>query len=77
MLLELHCVRTQLDNLSEDQLTRFEFFIRSHLSRNKVESIITNTLGSQRGQLVTPEMAIVVGGLAKLFTGDLIETGLV
>lgn len=66
--------RTQLDKLNEDQLTRFEFFVRSHLSRNKVESIISSTLGSQRGQLVTSDMAIVVGGLAKLFIGDLIET---
>ena len=68
--------RTQLEKLDEDQLTRFEFFIRSHLSRGKVENIIANTLGSQRAQLVTSDMAIVVGGLAKLFVGDLIETAL-
>ena len=59
--------------MSEDQLTRFEFFVRSHLPRNKIKDIIIAKLGSKSGKEVTDEMAIVVGSLAKLFCGELIE----
>ena len=29
-------IKSHLDEMSEEQLTRFEFFIRSHLTRSKV-----------------------------------------
>lgn len=65
--------RQQLDNMSEEQLTRFEFFVRSHLPRGKVKEILANALGPK--YTVTDEMAIVVCGLAKLFVGEVTEIG--
>lgn len=65
--------RQQLDSMSEDQLTRFEFFVRSHLPRARVKDIITNALGGKHN--ITDEMAIVVCGLAKLFVGEITEIG--
>jgi hypothetical protein len=59
--------------MSEEQLTRFEFFVRSHLPRGKVKEILANALGPK--YTVTDEMAIVVCGLAKLFVGEVTEIG--
>ncbi len=73
----IHCFlcRMYLDTMSEEQLTRFEYYVRSHLSRTKVENIISSTLSSiNKGGQVSSEMSIVVGGLAKLFLGELMET---
>eukprot|EP01038_Epipyxis_sp_PR26KG_P007395 gene7395-10079_t len=74
-------IRQELDNMSEEQLTRFEFFIRSHLPRNKVKDIITQALDSTvytsrtiaSANVVTDEISITVCGLAKLFIGELVE----
>jgi len=62
--------------MSEEQLTRFEFFVRSHFPRKKIKEIILAKLGSKNPKDVTDEMAIVVGSLAKLFCGELMGTGL-
>jgi hypothetical protein len=66
--------------MDDDQLTRFEFFSRSHFPREKIKEIIRCKLGideldhrSSSGVEVTEEMAIVVGSLAKAFCGDLVE----
>jgi hypothetical protein len=59
--------------MTEEQLTRFEFFVRSHLPRNKVKDILSNAFGPKYN--ITDEMAIVVSGLAKLFVGELTEIG--
>lgn len=63
--------RQQIENMSEEQLTRFEFFVRSHLSRARVKDIMTRALDSK--YIITDEMGIVAGGLAKLFIGEIIE----
>jgi len=34
-----------LDSMTDEQLTRFEFFVRSHLSRSKVKDILQQTIG--------------------------------
>ena len=57
--------------MNEEQLTRFEFFVRSHLPRARVKEILSRTLGPKF--IVTDEMAIVVSGLAKLFVGEITE----
>ena len=59
--------------MTEEQLTRFEFFVRSHLPRNKVRDILSNAMEPK--YVVTDEMAIVVSGLAKLFIGEMTEIG--
>jgi hypothetical protein len=64
-------IKRKLDALSEEQLNRFEFFVRSHLSRGKIKEILSKTLGSK--YTVTDDMAIVCGGLSKLLVGELID----
>jgi hypothetical protein len=59
--------------MSDEQLMRFEFFVRSHLSRSAVKELVEKTISNKYP--VSDEMAIVVGGLAKLYIGELIETG--
>ena len=67
--------RSQLDEMTEDQLTRFEFFVRSHFPKKKIKEIISAKLASSNSKETTDEMAIVVGSLAKLFCGELIDGG--
>ena len=71
--------RSKLDQLSEEQLTRFEFFIRSHFSRKYMKEMLTESLGikGSKDYQITDEMAIIVSSLAKLFVGELVETGIV
>ena len=57
--------------MSDDELVRFEFFVRSHLPRPKIKDIIQRTLGSKH--VVTDDMAIVCGSLSKLLVGELID----
>ena len=68
-------IKKKLTKEETERLTRFEFFIRSHFSKHKVKEIIMAKLGSTNPKDVTDEMAIVVGSLAKLFCGELVETG--
>lgn len=64
--------RDMLDNMSEEELTRFEFFSRSHLPRNRVRDIMTDLCGPNHS--ITDEMAIVVSGLTKQYIGELTDT---
>lgn len=59
--------------MSEEQLTRFEFFVRSHFPKNRIKEIMNEALGPK--QLVTDEMIIVVSGLAKMFVGEVCDVG--
>jgi len=59
--------------MSEEQLARFEFFVRSHFPREKVKQIMEEALGADKP--VSNEMIIVVSGLAKLFVGEVCDTG--
>ena len=64
-----------MENMSEEQRTRFEFFMRSHFAKSKVEKIVVAALSGQKGATVAGDFVIVVSGLAKLFLGELMETG--
>ena len=62
--------------MSEEELLRFEFFMRSHLPRNKIKEIMTKTFeGTKYSLAVTDEMAVIAGGLAKLLVGELCDQG--
>ena len=43
----------KLDSMSEDQLTRFEFFVRSHFPRAKIKEIIMAKLGTENSKVHT------------------------
>jgi hypothetical protein len=62
--------------MTDEELSRFEFFVRSHFSRKKVKAIMTAFLSKQmEGKDITEEMAIAVGGLSKLFVGEVCDIG--
>ena len=42
--------------MNEAQLTRFEFFIRSHLSRSKIKFILQESVGYQNAHRISDEM---------------------
>ncbi len=67
-------IQQKLQQLSDEQLTRFEFFFRSHFKKGKVRDILIDTLGKPN---VSDEMAVVAGGLAKLFVGEVVDAALV
>lgn len=66
-------IKSKLDLMNDEQLTRFEYFFRSHLRQKKVKELIAKSLPKR---LITDDMSVVVSGLAKLFTGELMETAM-
>lgn len=66
----------QLDKMNDEQITRFEFFMRSHFKRGVVKELIKSSLQPRFESVdVSDEMAITVAALAKLYVGELVETG--
>lgn len=62
--------------MNEEQLIRFDFFMRSHFKKNQMKQLISSSLQPLfQDAIISDEMAIVVGSLAKLYVGELIETG--
>jgi hypothetical protein len=60
--------------MSEEQITRFEFFMRSHLAKQKVKSTMAPLMPQINSAKEIPdEIAICVASLTKLFIGELIE----
>ena len=72
-----------MDAMTDEELTRFEFFIRSHISRQKIKELLSKSLVASGAvsaltnlkNIVTDEMAIIVGGITKLFIGEIMEIG--
>ena len=62
-----------LQDLPEEELLRFEFYVRSHLTRNRVKDVMKEALSLKE---IDDEMAIIVGGLTKLFIGELCDHGM-
>jgi hypothetical protein len=68
--------RDQLEKMNEEQLIRFDFYMRSHFKKNHMKQLISASLQPLfQDATISDEMAIVVGSLAKLYVGELIETG--
>ena len=70
-LVNLSNIRRKLDSMTEQELTRFEFFSRSHLPRDKVKLIMSDIIGNKSN--VSDEMVIIVAGLTKMFIGDVVD----
>ncbi|GBG26301.1 Transcription initiation factor TFIID subunit 11 [Hondaea fermentalgiana] len=51
-------------------MERYEAFRRSHFDKNKVKKLIQRVAGVDT---VSNEMAVALGGIAKIFAGELIE----
>jgi hypothetical protein len=83
------CTRDQLEKMNEEQLIRFDFYMRSHFKKNQIKALIYSSLQPkfqeqfQSGasdpassfNRIPDEIAIVVASLAKLYVGELVETG--
>lgn len=60
-----------LDHMSPDQLRRYEVYRSSALPKASIKKIINQILPSQA--TVPDKMAVVVGGVAKMFVGEVVE----
>ncbi|EEQ81624.1 hypothetical protein NCER_101878 [Vairimorpha ceranae BRL01] len=58
-----------IDDLSEEDLHRYETFRRSNFPKNVVKKFIASVIG----QAVNPNMVIAVSGLAKIYVGEMVE----
>mmetsp|Transcript_9576 Transcript_9576/g.10909 ORF Transcript_9576/g.10909 Transcript_9576/m.10909 type:complete len:171 (+) Transcript_9576:153-665(+) len=63
-------IRHLLTLFTPEQMRRYEHFRRSHFNRKKVKKIIQSVSSLP----VSDEMSIAMGGVAKIFAGELIET---
>ncbi|TVU35514.1 hypothetical protein EJB05_17410, partial [Eragrostis curvula] len=61
-----------LSQFTEDQMNRYESFRRSGFQKSNMKRILASITGSQKISIPT---TIVVSGIAKMFVGELIETG--
>mmetsp|Transcript_847 Transcript_847/g.1884 ORF Transcript_847/g.1884 Transcript_847/m.1884 type:complete len:171 (-) Transcript_847:1579-2091(-) len=67
-------IKDQLDKMSEEQITRFEFFMRSHLAKQQVKETMAPLVPQYNTPKDIPdEISICVASLTKLFIGELIE----
>jgi len=60
-----------LSTFSDEQMQRYESFRRSHFAQAKVKKLIQRVSGLKGG--VSSELAVAMGGIAKIFAGELIE----
>jgi transcription initiation factor TFIID subunit 11 len=76
--------RALLEQFTSDQTSRYEFYRRSSLQRATIKkvrliifSIVINVqvMHTVSGSTINQKMAIVMGGIAKIFVGEIIETG--
>ncbi|CAB79028.1 putative protein [Arabidopsis thaliana] len=61
-----------LSQFTEDQMSRYESFRRSALQRPQMKKVLIGVTGSQK---IGMPMIIVACGIAKMFVGELVETG--
>ncbi|THU46486.1 hypothetical protein C4D60_Mb09t05460 [Musa balbisiana] len=61
-----------LSQFTEEQMSRYESFRRSGFQKANMRRLLTSITGSQK---ISIPMTIVVSGIAKMFVGELIETG--
>jgi hypothetical protein len=60
--------------MSDEQITRFEFFMRSHLAKTQVKNTMAPLLPQYHTAKDIPDdISICVASLTKLFIGELIE----
>jgi transcription initiation factor TFIID subunit 11 len=61
--------RLLMDNLSEEQMSRYEYLKRSSLNRGQMKKLAYSVLN----QSVSNNVAIILGGVGKLFVGEIVE----
>lgn len=61
-----------LSQFTEEQMSRYESFRRSGFQKANMKRLLGSITGSQK---ISVPMTIVVSGIAKMFVGELVETG--
>ncbi|KAF8115043.1 hypothetical protein N665_0030s0086 [Sinapis alba] len=61
-----------LSQFTEDQMSRYESFRRSALQKANMQKLLQGVTGSQN---ISMPIKIVTCGIAKMFVGELVETG--
>ncbi|XP_043701159.1 transcription initiation factor TFIID subunit 11 [Telopea speciosissima] len=61
-----------LSQFTEEQMNRYESFRRSGFQKANMKKLLASITGSQK---ISVPLAIVVSGIAKMFIGELVETG--
>lgn len=61
-----------LSQFSEEQMSRYEMFRRSGFQKSNMRRLLAAIVGSQK---ISVPMTIVGSGIAKMFVGELVETG--
>ncbi|XP_042512938.1 transcription initiation factor TFIID subunit 11 [Macadamia integrifolia] len=61
-----------LSRFTEEQMSRYESFRRSGFQRANMKKLLASITGTQK---ISLPMTIVVSGIAKMFVGELVETG--
>lgn len=61
--------RLLMDNLSPEQMSRYEYLKRSSINRGQMKKLAYSVLN----QSVSPNVAIILGGVGKLFVGEIVE----
>ncbi|KAL2911947.1 transcription initiation factor TFIID subunit 11 [Polyrhizophydium stewartii] len=64
-------IKALLDTFSPDQLQRYEMYRRAHLPKAAVRKFLMSVVGT-----VPASAGIIVGGCAKLFVGEIVESAL-
>ncbi|KAJ4980245.1 hypothetical protein NE237_031082 [Protea cynaroides] len=63
-----------LSQFSEEQMSRYESFRRSGFQKANMKKLLASITGSQK---ISLPMTIVASGIAKMFVGELVETGII
>ncbi|KDQ07094.1 hypothetical protein BOTBODRAFT_120509 [Botryobasidium botryosum FD-172 SS1] len=58
-----------MDNFSDDQHKRYEWYRRAALNKGNIRKVINQTLNHS----VSPNVAQVIAGVAKVFVGEIVE----
>ncbi|KAJ4975770.1 hypothetical protein NE237_000876 [Protea cynaroides] len=67
-------MQTILSQFTEEQMSRYESFRRSGFQKANIKKLLASITGSPK---ISVPMTIVVSGIAKMFIGELIETGMI
>ncbi|RZC49804.1 hypothetical protein C5167_018235 [Papaver somniferum] len=61
-----------LSQLTDEQMSRYESFRRSGFQKANMKKLLASIIGTPK---ISVPMTIVVSGIAKMFVGELVETG--
>lgn len=61
--------RLLLESMDKEQMSRYEFFRRTNLNTGSVRRLVSSTIG----QSISTSLAKIIGGVGKMFVGNIVE----